>query len=79
MPCSRSGDIYDLVPTNEFAIESINCTLTPKSQILISPLEFIKMLDGYYFKEEKEKCEKIRIHFEKKRKKNGNHRLKGNT
>lgn len=34
------------MPTNEFAIESISCPLTPKSQSLISPLEFTKMLDG---------------------------------
>lgn len=38
--------MYDLVPTNELAIESINCPLTPKSQILTSPLEFIKIFDG---------------------------------
>lgn len=34
------------MPTKEFAIESISCPLTPKSQSLISPLEFTKMLDG---------------------------------
>lgn len=39
-------DMQERVPTNEFAIESISCPLTPKSQSLISPLEFTKMLDG---------------------------------
>lgn len=40
-------DIYDLVPTNEFAIESINCPETPKSHILISPALLTKMLLGF--------------------------------
>lgn len=39
-------DIYDRVPTNEFAMESINCPLTPKSQIFISPREFTSILEG---------------------------------
>lgn len=39
--------MYDLVPTKELAIESINCPLTPKSHILISPLELTKMFDGF--------------------------------
>ena len=38
--------MYERVPTNEFAIESISCPLTPKSHILISPPEFSRMLDG---------------------------------
>ena len=36
-PCNRSGAIYERVPTNELAIESISCPLTPKSHNLISP------------------------------------------
>ena len=40
-------DIYDRVPTNEFAIESISCPLTPKSQIFISPLELTSILEGF--------------------------------
>ena len=28
-------------------MESINCPLTPKSHSLISPWEFIRMLDGF--------------------------------
>jgi hypothetical protein len=39
--------MYDLVPTNELAMESINWPLTPKSQSLISPLELIRMLEGF--------------------------------
>jgi len=38
--------IYVLVPTNVFAIELISSPETPKSQILISPLVFAKMLEG---------------------------------
>ena len=44
---SRHTDIYDRVPTNELAIESISCPLTPKSHILISPREFTRMFDGF--------------------------------
>ena len=40
-------DMYDRVPTNDIAIESINWPLTPKSHILISPLVFTRMLDGF--------------------------------
>ena len=39
--------MYDLVPTKEFAMESINCPLTPKSHNLISPRELTKMFDGF--------------------------------
>ena len=35
------------MPTNEFAIESISCPLTPKSHSLISPRELTRMLDGF--------------------------------
>lgn len=35
------------MPTNEFAIESISWPLTPKSQILISPLELTKIFEGF--------------------------------
>lgn len=38
--------MYDLVPTKELAMESISCPLTPKSQSLISPREFTRMLEG---------------------------------
>ena len=44
-------DMYDLVPTNELAIESISWPLTPKSQSLISPLELTKILDGFTSRE----------------------------
>ena len=40
-------DMYDLVPTKEFAIESISWPLTPKSHSFISPRELTKMLDGF--------------------------------
>jgi len=40
-------DMYDRVPTKELARESINCPLTPKSQILISPLELISIFEGF--------------------------------
>ena len=43
--------MYDLVPTNELAIESISWPLTPKSQSLISPLELTKILDGFTSRE----------------------------
>ena len=39
--------MYDLVPTKEFAIESINWPLTPKSHSLISPRELTNMFDGF--------------------------------
>lgn len=39
--------MYERVPTNELAIESINCPLTPKSQIFISPREFTNIFDGF--------------------------------
>ena len=39
--------MYDLVPTKEFAMESISCPLTPKSHSLISPREFTRMFDGF--------------------------------
>ena len=45
--------MYDLVPTNELAIESISCPLTPKSQSLISPLELTNILDGFTSREKK--------------------------
>ena len=38
--------MYDRVPTKLLAIESISCPETPKSQILISPAEFTRMLLG---------------------------------
>jgi len=40
-------DMYERVPTNELAIESISCLLTPKSHNLISPRELTRMLDGF--------------------------------
>ena len=40
-------DMYERVPTNEFAIESINWPLTPKSHILISPFELTNILEGF--------------------------------
>lgn len=43
----RLTAMYDLVPTNEFAIELISCPLTPKSHSLISPLELTRMLEGF--------------------------------
>ena len=43
----RLTAIYDLVPTKEFAIESISCPLTPKSHNLISPLELTSMFEGF--------------------------------
>ena len=46
--------MYDLVPTKELAMELMSCPLTPKSQSLISPLEFTRMLDG--FTSVKERC-----------------------
>lgn len=39
--------MYDLVPTKELAVESINSPLTPKSHSLISPNEFTKIFDGF--------------------------------
>ena len=39
--------MYDLVPTKELAMELMSCPLTPKSQSLISPLEFTRMFDGF--------------------------------
>ena len=44
---SKLTDMYDLVPTKEFAMESISCPLTPKSHSLISPREFTRMFDGF--------------------------------
>lgn len=38
--------IYVLVPTKVFAIELMSSPETPKSQILISPFVFAKMLEG---------------------------------
>jgi hypothetical protein len=38
--------MYDRVPINVFAIESINCPLTPKSHSFISPDEFIRIFEG---------------------------------
>jgi hypothetical protein len=38
--------MYVLVPTNVLAMELISSPDTPKSQILISPLVFARMLDG---------------------------------
>lgn len=38
--------IYVLVPTKVFAIELISSPETPKSQILISPLVFARILEG---------------------------------
>ncbi len=38
--------MYVLVPTNVLAIELISSPDTPKSQILISPFELAKILDG---------------------------------
>lgn len=35
------------MPTKEFAIESINWPLTPKSHSFISPREFTKIFDGF--------------------------------
>jgi hypothetical protein len=46
LPIKILTAMYDLVPTNELAMESINCPLTPKSQILISPREFTRMFEG---------------------------------
>ena len=37
--------MYDLVPTNENATESISWPLTPKSHSLISPFEFTNILE----------------------------------
>ncbi len=45
--------MYDLVPTNEFAIESMSWPETPKSQILISPLELTKIFEGFTSLKEK--------------------------
>lgn len=39
--------MYDLVPTNELAIELISWPLTPKSHNLISPRELTSTLDGF--------------------------------
>lgn len=44
--CVILTDMYDLVPTNEFAKESISCPDTPKSHSLISPLELTNTLEG---------------------------------
>ena len=52
-------DIYDLVPTNEFAMESISWPLTPKSHILISPLELTRMFDGFTSEKTPPKKKKI--------------------
>lgn len=41
------------MPTKEFAIESINCPLTPKSHSFISPREFTKIFDGFTSVEQK--------------------------
>ena len=38
--------MYVLVPTKVFAIELMSSPETPKSQILISPLVFARMLEG---------------------------------
>ena len=38
--------MYERVPMNVLAMESINWPLTPKSQSFISPDEFIRILDG---------------------------------
>ena len=38
--------IYDLVPTNELAMESMSIPDTPKSHSLISPLLFTSMFEG---------------------------------
>jgi len=43
------------VPTKEFAIESINWPLTPKSHNFISPREFTKIFDGFTSVEHKHK------------------------
>ncbi|KAH9421333.1 hypothetical protein DERP_013783 [Dermatophagoides pteronyssinus] len=43
---SRLNTLNERVPTNELAIESVNCRLTPKSQIFISPREFTNIFDG---------------------------------
>jgi hypothetical protein len=46
---ARNGQLtlmYVLVPTKVFAMELMSSPETPKSQILISPLVFARMLDG---------------------------------
>lgn len=43
-------------------MESISCPLTPKSQSLISPLEFTKMLDGLTSGDGEKKKKKEKIH-----------------
>ena len=43
------------MPTKEFAIESINWPLTPKSHSFISPREFTKIFDGFTSVEHKRK------------------------
>ena len=35
------------MPTKEFALELISSPLTPKSHILISPMVFTRMFDGF--------------------------------
>jgi hypothetical protein len=47
-PCSDEvlTLIYVDVPTNVFAMELISSPETPKSQILIAPLELTRMFDG---------------------------------
>ena len=39
--------MYDLVPTNELAMEFMSWPLTPKSHSFISPLELTKIFDGF--------------------------------
>ena len=56
-------DIYDLVPTNEFAMESISWPLTPKSHILISPLELTRMFDGFTSEKTPPKKKKFSSYF----------------
>lgn len=46
-PFKRSGDIYDLLPMNELAMESISCPLTPKSHSFTSPRELTRIFDGF--------------------------------
>lgn len=55
-------DMYDLVPTNELAIESISCPLTPKSQSRISPLELTSILDGFTSREKRVMTEIYQMH-----------------
>jgi hypothetical protein len=39
--------MYDRVPMNVLAIESISWPLTPKSHSFISPAELMSMFDGF--------------------------------